>query len=273
MYSPLPSRPGPVTLSRLAAPLRGTLRVFNALFGAIGTVLIATSLWIFIVYHRTGLLPPDPDPGIDPFPDARTLLSDTGGDNDSLWFVWAVGGTGIYFLAVASSGMGGLQEASRHRLFLHIILVSGLILAEAVALVVLFTDNSLRRMLPDDPTGFWPATEEFIDENPRLIKLGGLSTIMVQLVGLGAACWLHSLYQRAYEDWIDGIAAAEQRTYDQLGRTAQQAYAGTGPSVWRSRMEGKYGLSAGQWQAAAATAVAVQSSGLVDEGAPAPLEP
>lgn len=248
--------------------------MFNALFGAIGAVLIATSLYIFIVYHRTGLVPPDLDPGPDPTAVTRALLAETGGGNNSLWFVWTVGGTGAYFLAVASSGMGGLREENRQRLFLHIILVSGLILAEAGALVVLFTDNSLRRMLPDDPTGFWPATEEFIDENPRLVKLGGLSTIIVQLIGLGAACWLHSLYQTAYEDWIDGIAAAEQRTFEQLGRTAQQAYAGTGPSVWRSRMEGKYGLSAGQWQATAATAVAVQSSGLVDEGTPVvPIEP
>ena len=279
MYFPLPSHPGPHTHSRLAAPLRGTLRVFNALIGALGAVLIATSIYIFTVYHRTGFVPPDPEPDPDQLlllPSSRSILSTLpSGGNDSLWFVETVAGTGIYLLAVASSGMGGLQQENRQRLFLHIILLSLLIVAEAVVLVLLFTDNSTRQLLPDDPTGFWPATEQFIDDHAKLVKLGGLSTIIVQLIGLGTACWLHSLYQSAYEDWIDGIAAAEQRTFDQLGRTAEQAYNGTGPSIWKSRMRDKYGLSSGSWQAAAATAVAVQSSGLVDEGAPVlmPIEP
>jgi hypothetical protein len=188
-----------------------------------------------------------------------------GSKEESLWFCWFVGSVGVFVLAVASSGMVGLQPENRQRLFLHIILLTGLILAEVAALIVLFTDNPWREKIPEDATGFWPLVEEVINSNVRIVKLVSLGVIGVQLVGLGASCWLHSIYQAAYYDWIDGIAEQEARVAQELGRAAEDAYS-AGPSSWQSRIRGKYGLHSEEWDQVALEAVAVQQEGLVDEG-------
>ena len=263
MYSPLPDRPaaGPVTRNPLAAPLRGTLRMFNAALGAVGIVTLAAALYMFIIYHRTGLLPPDgPPPPLSPPPGSNNSTA-SGGP----WFIYFVGGLGAFILAVSSSGMAGLQPENRRRLFFYIILLTGFILAEAAALVILFTDNPVREKIPEDVTGNWPRVLEFIDNNARIVKLAALSVILAELVGLGAACWLHSMYQAAYEDWLDGIEAAQARTMDQLGRAAEDMYSGAGASTWNSRIKEKYGLKSSEWDAEAAIAAAVQAGGLVEQ--------
>jgi hypothetical protein len=221
---------------------------------------------MYIVYHRTGLAPPAPAPS-----DASNQLkfmdiTASAEPGNSLWFLWLIGSVGAIFLAVASSGLVGLQPENRQRLFMHIILLTGLILAEAAALIILFTDNPWRKKIPVDPTGFWPLVEDFINKNGRIVKLVSLTAIGVQLVGLGAACWLHSMYQAAYENWLDGIEAEEARVQQELGRAAEDAYSGSGPSSWQSRIRGKYGLNSKEWEATALAAVAVQEEGLVDEG-------
>jgi hypothetical protein len=187
-------------------------------------------------------------------------------DGSTLWFLWLVGILGAIFLVVASSGMVGLQPENRQQLFMHIILLTWLILTEVAVLVFLFTDNPWREKIPRDPTGFWPRVESFINENTRIVKLVSLTAIGVQLVGLGAACWLHCMYQSAYENWIDGVEAEETRVQQELGRAAEQAYAGSGSSSWNSRIRGKYGLNSKEWEATALAAAAVQHEGLVDEG-------
>lgn len=268
MYTPLPARTGPVTRNPLAGPLRGTLRVFNATLAAVSLSLLASTLYMYIVYHRTGLLPPAPSPS-EPF-EYREMMATPAPPpasvDDSLWFLWLIGSLGAIFLAVASSGMVGLQPENRQRLFMHIILLTGLILTEVALLILLFTDNSWQKKIPDDPTGFWPLVENFINKNTRIVKLVSLAAISSQLVGLGASCWLHSMYQAAYEDWIDGVEAEESRVQEQLGRAAEQAYAGSGPSSWQTRIRGKYGLNSKVWEATALAAAAVQQEGLVDEG-------
>ena len=270
MYSPLPDMVGPVTRNPLAAPLRGTLRVFNAALAVVAFSLLASSLYMYIIYHRTGLLPPAPAPS-EHFTQRKlienwTTSSLQEADGNSLWFIWFVASVGAFLLAVAYSGMIGLQPENPTRLFMHIILLTGLILAEVAALVVLCTDNPWKRRIPEDPTGFWPLIEEFIDNNIKIVKLASLAAIGVQIVGLGAACWLHSMYQSAYEDWIDGVEIEESRVRQELSRAAEQAYTGSGPSSWQSRIRGKYGLNSKEWEATALAAVAVQAEGLVDEG-------
>jgi len=271
MYIPLPDRPGgPVTRNPLAAPLRGTLRVFNAALAAVSLSLLASTLYMYIVYHRTGLLPPAPAPS-KPFEYLEMMAppappSASVDDANSLWFLWLIGSLGAIFLAVASSGMVGLQPENRQRLFMHIILLTCLILTEVALLILLFTDNPWRKKIPEDPTGFWPRVESFINRNTQIIKLASLGAIGAQLLGLGASCWLHSMYQAAYEDWVDGVEAEESRVQQELGRAAEEAYAGSGPSSWQSRIRGKYGLNSKEWEATALAAATVQEDGLVDEG-------
>jgi hypothetical protein len=243
MYSPLPaSEPrGPVVRSRLAPPLRFTLRLYSTAIGAVGVALLAATAYMYLVFHRTGLTPPDP-PAPAPAPHV------------SLWFLWTTGSAGAACLAVASSGLAGQHVEARRRLFFHLILLSLLLLAQAAALVVLFAEPRWRSRLPEDATGYWERVVAFAETNEHIVKLAALGAMLAQLVGLGTSSGLHSIYQSAYDDWIDGVEAAQARASEQLAAAAEAAYAGTGPSTWNTRAGRKYGLTSGGWRAEAAAA-------------------
>ena len=265
MYSPLPTTspaPGPQVDSRLARPLRGILKLFNVAVGAGGATLVGAALYMFIVFHRTGLLPPSPTPSPTPSP------SPSPASWKSLWFIYFVASYGTALLLTSLSGFSGTRLENRRKLFLHIIMLSLVILLEIVCLLILFVPgNSFRPLIPDDPTGFWLCVQQFIDANIHLVKVVALSVLGAQVVGLGVASWLHSIYQTAYEEWLDGVEAAQVRAMEQLGRAAEQAYAGTGASVLQTRIEGKYGIGSNEWEGAVTTSMAVQRDGLVDKGA------
>ena len=265
MYTPLPERTGPVTRNSVAKPLRATLWVYNIFHATFSILVLAGFFYMYTVYHRTGLIPPTP-PSPTPPITATALFGGSDSSPGSLWFLWTSATFGGFLFLVASTGMVGVQPENRHRLFLHILLLSALILIEA-AMLLISTDTALRqKLLPEDATGFLPKIEQFIDKNAALVKIIGLCTILMQLMGLGAACWLHSLYQTAYEDWLDGIEAAESRANEQLGRISEQAYAGS--STWSARIKGKYGVGASDWDNETSTATAVQSVGLLGGTSP-----
>ena len=160
MYSSLPEDTYHVT-SRLAAPLRGVLRTTNSLLGAAALALISSAVYMNTVYHRTGLLPPSPEPAPSPgaaiwtmtqpwSPAAhahRHLLSPLAGGGEP-WFIYAVFGVGVYTLGVAVAGASGSKPENRRRLFTHIVLLAGLVVAQAAALLLLFAAPTARHRLP-----------------------------------------------------------------------------------------------------------------------------
>jgi hypothetical protein len=64
------------------------------------------------------------------------------------WFSAAVACFGVYTLFTALFGLVGVKRGSRHHLALYIVLLAGLILGEAGALLLLFTDNEWVGQLP-----------------------------------------------------------------------------------------------------------------------------
>lgn len=244
--------------SRLAAPLRGVLRLANAVLAALSLAVVGASLYMALKYHRGGLIPPAP-PIAEPPPPGETLLQLDGptkqGSSGSPWFIYAVFGAGLYLLVTATTGLSGLRSGNRRRLVLYITLLTGAILGEAAVLLLLFAAGSWRSHLPPDASGWLDAALAFADANARLVKLIGLSALLAQLLTLGAACWLGSIYQQAYDDWLDDVEDRRERAWQALGRSAERSYAtGGADSAWGARMRGKYGVQSSEFAQAAARA-------------------
>ncbi|GAB4817155.1 hypothetical protein N2152v2_004201 [Parachlorella kessleri] len=164
------------------------------------------------------------------------------------WFLYAMGGLGAYLLGMASIGASGVKQGSRWKLAVYIALLSLLILAEAAALLLLFTDNQWRQRLPGDPSGYWEAAQEYMQQHTALVKVVCLAVMGSQLVALGAASWLHSLQQAAYERWLDDREEAEARAREVLEQAAERQYAGGAGSLWTQRLRQKYGVTDSQVQ-------------------------
>lgn len=266
MYSPLPDD-GPVCKSRLATPLRGIVRLFNALLAVLGLSLMGGALYMFIVYHRTGLTPPAASP--EPAPPPESLLPGVSlqtlrgfgpfevdlhaAASGAPWFIYAVAGAGAYMLVASSAGMAGAKANNRHRLFIHILLLVGLVLMEVAVLLLVFTDSKWKHRLPVDPSGFWDSTLEFIAANAHVVKVVCMALIVTELVALGAACWLHGIYQAAYDDWLDGVEERQAQTRQLLARTVERTYAGQGAagSAWKLRIKDKYNVGSADVEEAA----------------------
>ena len=117
----------------------------------------------------------------------------------------------------------------------------------------------------------WDAFSTFVDANPRLVKVAGLAVIMAEVAALGAACWLHSIYQAAYDDWLDGVEERRARVREVLSRSAERVYGvepGAAASPWGRRLRGKYGVGSSEWEESAR---AVRQAALMaDDAAAAP---
>jgi hypothetical protein len=140
MYSQLESGEYTSTYGRrgrIASPIRAALRLLVAVQGALAIVLLSASAYMWVVWHRTGLLPPD-DPHPEPQPPAASRP----------WFMQVCAASGALALLSAGAGLSGLRAENRRRLVLHVLLLASLVLAEAVALLVMFTDNPWREKLP-----------------------------------------------------------------------------------------------------------------------------
>ena len=122
---------------------------------------------------------------------------------------------------------------------------------QAGAMLLLLTDNAWRAQLPPDPSGCWPAAQAFIQANGQAVRVACLAAAGAELLALGAASWLHSIYVEAYEAWLDDTAERQERAAVALDRAAAAAYSGQGPGggAWASRLQHKYGLSRGAVEA------------------------
>lgn len=167
------------------------------------------------------------------------------------WFIYTVGATGAYCFAAALFGLAGVKRGSRGRLAAYIVLLAGLMLAEAAATLLLLTDNAWRARIPDDPSGRWAEAQEFVQANARGCRLAAVAAMGAELAALAAACWLHAIYTAAYEAWLDDREEESERTRELLNRAVVQTYAGgSGSSSWQSRLRSKYGVDPSSLEAA-----------------------
>lgn len=183
IYEPLAPDPlppgGPRVTSPAAPVLRLLLRVFNVALAALGLLLIGWALWVGEAYHRSDDTPPSgPDgtsggsdegrtsgsgeqlPGmVQPLSDgARAVaagvaaLLAAGLQSDKVasfpWFIYLVAGAGAYCFATSLCGLSSLRRDRRLQLGTYILLLAGLLLAEAAATVLFLTDNSWRARIP-----------------------------------------------------------------------------------------------------------------------------
>ena len=62
---------------------------------------------------------------------------------------------------------------------------------------------SLPPCTADDPSGRWRQAQQAVADNPRASRLAAVGVLGAELLALAAACALQSIYQRAYEAWLD----------------------------------------------------------------------
>lgn len=262
-YSRLPERNGPVVKSRAAVPLQGVVRLAATAHMALGVALFSAAVWMYVSYHRTGLLPPSPEPLL------QNLRSETYASQSatcSAWTIYGTGAVGLYIMTVAFAGFSGLELERRRRLFLHILLLSCLIVLEAAVLLLMLTENPWKADIPEDCPGYWSLTKSYVESHARVLKVIGLFLITVQIVLAAIASWLHSIYVGAYDEWLEWVQERRERMAVTLERTVEQSYAGSGPgaATWGTRMKAKYGVGSADWEAT--TAAGRRSAALTGDG-------
>lgn len=263
-YSRLPERHGPVVTSHAAVPLQGAVRLAATAHMALGLAILSAALWMYISYHRTGLVPPGPEPSLENSRDDLVTSEQT--SNCSAWTIYGTAALGLYFMVVSVAGLSGLELERRRRLFLHILLLSCLIVLEAAFLLLMFTENPWKSNIPEDCPGYWSLVKKYVDSHSRGIKVIGLLVIAVQIVLAAIASWLHSIYVGAYDEWLDRVQEQRERVAETFERTVEQSYAGSGPgaATWGTRMRAKYGLGSADWEAT--TAAGRRTAALTDDG-------
>lgn len=155
------------------------------------------------------------------------------------WFIYLAGLTGVYALVTALVGASGAKWYCRLRLVVYVVLLSGLMLAEAGALVLLFGDTPWRKRLPADPSGWWDAALHFSRRHARVVKVSGLSLVGSQL---------------AHEARLDEERAAAEHGRLLRDRALLRIYGDGSCTPWTRRMRSKYGVGASCWEGEAAEA-------------------
>ncbi|KAL4448471.1 hypothetical protein ABPG75_005690 [Micractinium tetrahymenae] len=256
ILAPEPLPAGPRVTNPAAPLLRLLLRAFNVVLAAAALLMIGSALWMGQQYRRGdsgggGGDAPSPAPDAAPgFGGGGVAAAAAARVASFPWFIYAVGGAGAYCFATALCGLAGVKRGRRGRLAAHIVLLAGLMLAEAGATLLLLTDNAWRARIPDDPSGRWAQAQAFVQANARGCRLAAVATLGAELAALAAACWLHAIYTAAYEAWLDDREEQTERTREMLNRAVVQTYAGGSGSSWQSRMRSKYGFDASSLEAA-----------------------
>lgn len=289
MYYPLapdPLPPGPQVTNPMAPVLRVLLRVFNVALAALSLLLIGLSVWMGREYHDSSggdAPPPEPEAaavGAAPSAASSVLaalvtLAAAAPDRQLLvgavfaavaefpWFIYLVGLTGAYGLIAALCGLAGMKRERRLQLGSYIVLLALLVLAQAGATLLLLTENSWRQRIPDDPSGWWQQVQEYVETNTRTARWAAVGTLGVELAALTAACWLHAIYQNAYDAWLDDREEQSERARELLTRTVVQSYAAGSGSSWSARLRNKYGVEASALEAT--TNAARQVAALQDD--------
>ena len=68
-------------------------------------------------------------------------------------FIFTFGAVGVIVFITASTALVGIAHNSRFFLGVYGFLVTAILVAQAVLAILIFTDNSWKKHIPDDPTG------------------------------------------------------------------------------------------------------------------------
>ena len=68
-------------------------------------------------------------------------------------YIFTFGAVGLIVFVTASTALVGIAHNSRFFLGVYGFLVTAILIAQAVLAILIFTDNSWKKHIPDDPTG------------------------------------------------------------------------------------------------------------------------
>ncbi|RMZ57296.1 hypothetical protein APUTEX25_004130 [Auxenochlorella protothecoides] len=245
MYETLVDQPpGPVVRSPLAPPLRLLLRAFNILLAGASLALLLLVLLI-ILLPRHSL----PAPGPLPEGHAASRLGLLGAQAAlRSWPAWAGTGLALLGLTTAMAGLAGLDQDKRRSLSTHVAMLVALVLLHAGALILLFVATDWRGRLPEDPAGLWPAVLRYTAQHATRVKYCLIASMLAHVVAALCGSALLSIYQTAYEAWLDDNEEAATRTRKLLASRMQRMTAGGAGTPWARHLSSKYAIDSCAWE-------------------------
>lgn len=229
-------------------PVKASLMVFHVALGVLGSLLVGWASVLWWQWHRTGLKPDAPEAAVmasDCSASASAsavMAASGGGDSPWPWSIYVMGMFGGGMVVVALSGHVAVKKDMRRGVYATIWLLIGLMVAEILCMLLIWTNNPWKEWLPGDPSGWWDLFSQYLETHERLAKLASLTLLCVECLALFLSMWLHSVYQSEYEEWLDGVEERRERTRRILDRAAEESYARGAASGWNARARDKYGM-------------------------------
>ncbi|KAI4385016.1 hypothetical protein MLD38_003089 [Melastoma candidum] len=171
--------------------MQSLLKLTNSVVGMVGIAMILYSAWMIRVWYRhTSGSPFDPT---DPHPVP--------------WFICAFLGLGVTLCVISCSGHVAAETAHGCCLYLYMIFIFFLLMAEAAVTVDVFLNRDWEEDFPKDASGNLDQLRDFVKENFVMCKWIGLSIVSVQGLCILFAMVLKGLGPHRNYDSDDDLVA------------------------------------------------------------------
>ncbi|KAL1330050.1 hypothetical protein HN51_047215 [Arachis hypogaea] len=224
------------------------LKFLNFLQAFIGVSILMYSIWMLNQWNHQEI----PQP---PFPHSPhiALHGSLGFDLNSInlpapWFIYAFMGVGVLVCCVTFLGCIAAELINGCCLCFYTLLVTVILLLEAVLVGFIAIDHRWEEHLPIDPTGQLDSLKSFIKENMDICEWVGIAVLVIQASSLLMALVLRaSVSSRsddsAYEDEYDARVPLVSPKSSQASGSSKFDNRANHSDIWSSRMREKYGLN------------------------------
>mmetsp|Transcript_4446 Transcript_4446/g.12824 ORF Transcript_4446/g.12824 Transcript_4446/m.12824 type:complete len:278 (-) Transcript_4446:46-879(-) len=228
--------------------LRALLRVLNLVLAFCGLAILGYSIYIFGEWNRDGAI-----------------------KSTTPWFIFVVGGAGLFTFLTAAAGLIGAARNSHAWLAVYAFMAVVLLLAQVGVALLLLLDKSWQKKLPHDNTGEAAKMEKWIKARMHVCRWVGLAVLITQIVSVLVAFALNKTQQELIRGYSDDDEEVWGRHRPLLAEQTQPRGSAAGSSVggdvevgvttpnredpWSQRMRDKYGLDTEQFSHVAASPV------------------
>jgi len=167
------------------------------------------------------------------------------------WFIYTCLGIGIIVCVITCIGHIAAEITNGFCLSCYSILIVLLILVEAALVGDIFLNHNWEKDIPNDPTGEFENTKEFIEHNIDICKWVALTVVIIQAFSLLLATILRAMvstrrpdYDSDDGDYISSRSTSHQPLLSQGSETPSGPVTGKNRSksrdAWSKRMREKY---------------------------------
>lgn len=231
--------------------LRALLRVLNAVLAVCGLAIVGYSIYVFGEWNRNGAI-----------------------KSSTPWFIFVVGGAGLFTFLTAAAGLIGSARNSHAWLAVYAFMAVLLLLAQVGVVALLMLDKSWQKKLPHDDTGEAHKMKKWIMARLNVCRWVGLAVLITQVVSVLVAFALNRTQQELLQSYSDDDEEVWGRHRPLLANEAVPRASAAGSSAtggdvetggatapgrddpWSQRMRDKYGLDTDQFSHVASSPAA-----------------